>query len=67
MKEKDCDRRPAETNCVPEFPAETLSLRSRVEQFFPGLRGRQQEPHPVVTCSVVSGQNELSSSHCSGG
>ncbi|MED6256636.1 hypothetical protein ATANTOWER_031437 [Ataeniobius toweri] len=23
---------------------------------FPGLKGGQQEPHPVVTCSVVSGQ-----------
>ncbi|MEQ2317099.1 hypothetical protein AMECASPLE_039274 [Ameca splendens] len=28
--------RPAEANCVPETsPVETLSLRSRVEQFFP--------------------------------
>ncbi|MED6288554.1 hypothetical protein CHARACLAT_027781 [Characodon lateralis] len=31
--------------CSREFPAETLSLRSRVKQFFPSLKGRQQEPH----------------------
>ncbi|KAK5612693.1 hypothetical protein CRENBAI_008709, partial [Crenichthys baileyi] len=51
---------------VPEkSPVETLSLQAEWSGF-PGLRGRQQEPHPVVTCSVVSGQNELPS-HCSGG
>ncbi|MEQ2296785.1 hypothetical protein AMECASPLE_028076 [Ameca splendens] len=45
---------PAKANCVPEFPEETLSIQSRVEQFFPGLKGQQQEPHPVVTCSWLA-------------
>ncbi|MED6242898.1 hypothetical protein ATANTOWER_011470, partial [Ataeniobius toweri] len=51
--------------CSRESPAETRSLRSRVEQF-PSLKGGQQRPHPVVTCSVGSGQNGPPS-HCSGG
>ncbi|MED6245360.1 hypothetical protein ATANTOWER_002105 [Ataeniobius toweri] len=31
------------------------------------LKEGQQEPHPMVMCSVVSGQNEPFSSHCSRG
>ncbi|MEQ2304711.1 hypothetical protein AMECASPLE_030049, partial [Ameca splendens] len=46
--------------CSREFPAETLSLRRRVEQF-PGLKERQQDRITVVTaatCSSAGRQNE---------
>ncbi|MEQ2282144.1 hypothetical protein AMECASPLE_037456 [Ameca splendens] len=42
--------------CSREFPAETLSLRSRVEQF-PDLKGGQQHRITVVTAiNVQCGQ-----------
>ncbi|KAK5612647.1 hypothetical protein CRENBAI_009697 [Crenichthys baileyi] len=50
--------------CSREVPSrDTVSTKSGA--VFPGLKGRPQEPHPVVTCSVVSGQNGPPS-HCSG-
>ncbi|KAK5612805.1 hypothetical protein CRENBAI_006379, partial [Crenichthys baileyi] len=46
--------------CSREFPAETLSLRRRVEQF-PSLKEGQRERITVVTavtCSLAGRQNE---------